>query len=706
MKLQTLSCLSLALVLLLILLSTVYAEVKVPALISDQMVLQQGRKIRLWGTAQPGEKVTVSFAGETATTEAGADSRWQVHLGPYKAGGPYILKITGKNRLTFHNVLVGEVWVCSGQSNMEWPLMKAAHGVAETAQANHPQIRLFTVKRNTAIEPRDDVEGHWSVCSPKTAGEFSAVGYFFGRELHQKIKTPIGLIHTSWGGTPAEAWTSHSALASHPELKAMADSYDKALANLPQAKREYEQKWADWERQNFYQDSGNKGFAMGFAKLNLTGETWQKMELPQYWERTGLDVDGSIWFRKEVDIPKSWAGKDLFLRLGAIDDFDTTYFNEVKVGSTGGETPNYYAHPRKYKIPASIIRPGRNIIAVRVFDHFASGGFGAEPGEMSLSIGDTRGAPAISLDGLWDYKIEQAFAPKKIDFREAPAAPPGTGNSSTPSVLYNGMVAPLVPYTMRGVIWYQGESNVGRAGQYKELFPTMIRDWRRAWGQGDFPFLFVQLANYLKTKPEPGESGWAELREAQLMTLKEPQMAMAVAIDVGEATDIHPRNKKDVGHRLALAALAKVYGQDLEFSGPIYDSFQVEKNKIRLSFKHAESGLMTKNGEEVKGFAIAGADRRFVWAKGKIEKDTVVVWSDEIAHPVAVRYAWADNPVCNLYNGAGLPASPFRTDNSSTSVSKNNQRENELPDASSDPLAIVIKTKISKKSEFFTLRLW
>jgi sialate O-acetylesterase len=636
------------------------AEVRVPSIIGDNMVVQQGRKTRVWGTAQAGEGVVVTFAGQMEQTIADGQGRWQVFLGPLKPGGPFSLMIAGSNILTFKNVLVGDVWICSGQSNMEFPLVNATGGAEAIAKADYPEIHLFTVQKETAASPLDDVKGRWVVTTPDQAGQFSAVGYFFGRELYQRLKIPLGLIHTSWGGTPAEAWTSHDALASVPDLKPILVRYQKSLETLPQRRGDYERALAGWEQKNLYQDPGNKGEALGYADPALNAADWNRMNLPQFFETAGLNIDGAVWFRKEIDLPASWAGKDLELNLTAIDDFDITYFNGARVGATGNETPNSYMVPRRYSVPASLVRVGRNVIAVRVFDRAGEGGFGRAD-RMTLSPVGVKETEATSLAGPWSYKVELALEPKKPDYGSRPELP-GPTNQNSPSVLYNAMIAPLKPYAIRGAIWYQGESNAGRAYQYRMLFPTMIRDWRAMWGQGDFPFYFVQLANWQPAKSEPADSEWAELREAQAMTLRLPQTGMAVIIDIGDANDIHPRNKLDVGKRLAAWALADTYHKKNESSGPLYDSFTVEGDKVRVKFKHLGGGIKTSDGGPPKGFAIAGADQKFVWADARLDGDTVIVWCKEVAHPVAVRYAWADNPQCNLYNQAGLPASPFRTD--------------------------------------------
>ena len=637
------------------------AEVHVPSIIGDNMVLQQGPSSRVWGTGEVGEPVTVTFAWQTVRAIADSQGRWQILLGPIRAGGPYVLTISGSNTLTFKNVLVGDVWICSGQSNMEWPVVNATNGTEAIAQANYPEIRLFTVQKSTATAPLEDVKGRWVVTTPDQIGQFSAVGYFFGREVYQQLKRPLGLIHTSWGGTPAEAWTSHAALASAPELKPILDRYEKSLETLPQRLEDYQRVLAEWEQKNLHQDPGNKGEALGYADPALTTADWNQMKLPQFFETAGLAIDGAIWFRKEIDLPESWTGKDLTLDLTAIDDFDITYFNNTRVGATGSETPNSYLVPRRYSIPGSLVHAGRNLIAVRVFDRAGEGGFGRTD-LMSLAPVGAKETESISLAGPWSYKVELELEAKKPDWGSRPEET-GPTNQNSPTVLYNAMIAPLTRYAIRGAIWYQGESNAGRAYQYRTLFPAMIQDWRTAWGQGAFPFYFVQLPNWRPAQPEPGDSDWAELREAQLMTLRTPETGMAVTIDLGDANELHPRNKVDVAKRLAAWALAETYRQKVTATGPLYDSFSIKGDKIQVKFKQAGSGgLKTPNGEPLKGIAIAGVDHKFVWAETRIKGDSLIVWSKEVAHPVAVRYAWADNPVCNLYNKAGLPASPFRTD--------------------------------------------
>ncbi|MGO8731558.1 MAG: sialate O-acetylesterase [Terriglobia bacterium] len=484
----------------------VRAEVKLPSLLSDGLVLQQGMKVNIWGTADPGERVTVTLGDHQASGVAESGGQWKVKLGPLNAGGPFTMTIAGKNIITLHDVLVGEVWVCSGQSNMQMSVNAVMNSQDEIARANYPRIHLFSVERTVANKPQGDVRGYWVGTRPQTIGEFSAVAYFFGRELLQVLNVPIGVIHSSWGGTPAEAWTSQATLESDPEFTSILDAGTKLLSPYPKAFQDYEQQIAQW--------------------------------------------------REDSD----------------------------KAESAGAPVPL---------------------------------------------------APPVPDD------------PRRSPWR--------------PAGLFNAMIMPLTPYAIRGAIWYQGESNADRPAQYRKLFPAMIRDWRHAWEEGDFPFLFVQLANWGISQPR---SNWPELREAQQMTLSLPKTGMAVTIDIGDGSDIHPKNKQEVGYRLALPAEAIAYGRDVIYSGPIYESMAAEGGKVRLRFKYVYGGLVAKNSPSstLSGFEIAGDDHKFFAAQAKVDGDTVVVGSEKAPHPVAVRYAWAMNPSCNLYNRAGLPASPFRTD--------------------------------------------
>lgn len=492
-----------------VLISSVQAAVTLPALISDHMLIQQDSPVRIWGKAAPGEAVTVMFQTQKLPAVADANGKWQVFLDPIGAGGPFEMTVTGTNTVTVHDILAGEVWIGSGQSNMEFPMERVADAGKEIAAANYPKIRLFTVKRVVAEKPLDDVQGAWSACTPETVKNFSAVEYFFGRELHQLRGTPMGLIHSSWGGTPAQSWTEKSFLNEDPLLQTYLTAWDKTLTDFPAKKEAYE-----------------------------------KTVLPK-WEE------------------------------------------QAAAAKAAGKQP-----PNK------------------------------------------------------------------------PAMPPGPGHQNTPSGLYNGMIAPLVPYTIRGAIWYQGESNAGNPGDahlYRRLFPAMIESWRAAWEQGSFPVYFVQLANYRTN------GNWPVLRESQSATLELANTGQALAIDVGNPTDIHPTNKQTVGHRLALAAREHTYGEHIVSTGPTYRQMTTAGATARIWYDNAGAGL-EPHGESLTGFAVAGADQKFYPATAKIVGTTVVLSSPQVTEPKAVRYAWADDPAANLYNRDGLPAVPFRTDNWTATV--------------------------------------
>ncbi len=632
-----------------------HADIRLPAVIGDNMVLQRGMDVPVWGWADPGEEIrlSVSWHRMERRVTADKDGKWAIDLRTPPAGGPYTITLKGKNTIALENIMVGEVWICSGQSNMEWPLHASNDAEQEIAAAKYPNIRLFTVQHKIADTPQADCTGLWSECTPQTIPGFSAVGYFFGRHLHKELDVPVGLINSSWGGTVAEAWTRGGALKKMPEFKTLLEKIALAKADPDSSMKKYREELAQWQKK--IEEAGAQG--KGCIEPDFDDSSWDQMDVPVLWEQTKLgNFDGLVWFRKAIDVPASWKDKELTLELGPIDDMDTTWFNGVKVGAHN-ESGQWQAM-RKYTIAADLARTGKNVITVQVLDTGGGGGIYGQPEQMKLRPSDAGDATAISLAGKWRYKVAHNLG----EMPPRPKPPMWVNNPNAPTALYNGMIAPLVPYGIRGAIWYQGESNAGRAYQYRELFPTMITNWRQDWGQGDFPFLFVQLANFMATRPEPGDSAWAELREAQSMTLRLPNTGMATIIDIGEADDIHPRNKQDVGKRLALWALAKTHGRRIVYSGPLYESMRIQNDKIVLRFHHA-NGLTTRDDKPLRGFAIAGADKKFVWAKAKIKGNTVVVSSADVPKPVAVRYAWADNPVCNLVNAAGLPASPFRTDN-------------------------------------------
>ncbi len=620
------------------------------SLFTENMVLQRNKEISIWGTAEPKSKVEVEINDIQTKSIADDKGQWMVHLPPMQAGGPYDLIIKGEKTRKIKNVLIGEVWLCSGQSNMEMPVngewAKVLNAEKEVAEANYPGIRLFTVEHATSTVPIDTINSSgWQKCSPGTVEGFSATAYFFGRALYKDLNIPVGLIHSSWGGTIAEAWTSAETLKTFPDFADKVELLEKDTTSMDEALKEYKAKLKIREKKMKEPDAGIRDGKYIWNAPDLKTSDWQEMKLPTLWERAGYkDLDGVVWFRKEINIPQSMSGQELTLHLGPVNDDDITWFNGVKVGATRGASEK-----RVYKIPKPIIKKGENVIAVRVFDIGNNGGIYGQPEQLKITGNSGK---TLSLSGVWKYKIG-------LNVQPVPKSP---NDPNRPSVLYNAMIHPLIPLTFRGAIWYQGEANAGRAFQYRTLFPALITDWRSHWNQGDFPFYFVQLANFLQPQSVPGDDEWAELREAQLMTLSLPNTGMAVTIDIGDANDIHPKNKQEVGRRLALNALRFSYGRKIENSGPLYKSMQVDGNKIRLSFTHIDSGLEVKGSASLKGFTIAGADKKFVWAGAKIDGNTVIVSSPKVKNPVAVRYAWASNPICNLYNKAGLPASPFRTD--------------------------------------------
>ena len=621
---------------------------KLASLFSDHMVLQQGTPVPVWGWAPAGTAIAVEIAGVHAKGVAGPDGRWLAKLPPLSPGGPFELKA---NEILYRNVMIGEVWLCSGQSNMEMPVQEVFDAEQEIAAAHCPLIRLLKVPHQAVCTPSPDVETCWEVGSPQTIKAFSATAYFFARNLQHRLQIPIGLIQSCWEGTPAEAWTSRDGLVADPHFKKIIENYEQNLDTYSSRQTEYKVRLNAYKN-GLVEDPPNRGFPQGWAAPGTPTCDWKDIQVPGYWQRSGHHFNGVLWFRREVDIPAAWAGRDLTLCLGACDKFDMTYFNNVQVGSLWIDQPAAWCTPREYAIPGILVKAGRNVVAVRIFSHWYSGGFTGPASEMTLTLAANSNELQLHLSGTWQCKVEHHHG-----LFEKPLGP---GNAHTPAVLFNGMIHPLLPYAIRGILWYQGEANTGAAYRYRHLFPRLIQDWRNHWNQERLPFLFVQLSTRPAPCTETAESEWAELREAQQMALRLPDTGMAVAIDIGDITG-HPRNKQEIGRRLALSALGAVYDFELDYSGPLYQSHQIEGAHIQIMFRHVGAGLFSKDGE-LKGFSIAGGDRKFVWADARIEGDTVVVASADVKEPVAVRYAWHDCPVCNLYNKAGLPASPFRTD--------------------------------------------
>ena len=636
-----------------------HATVRLPALVGSHMVLQRGRPVPVWGWAAPGEQVSVTFRGKIYTASApDASGRWQATLPATPAGGPYELTVQGQNTLVLTDVLVGDVWLASGQSNMQMPVKDRPGGYQpvqqadqEIAAANWPGIRFFTVNQTVAYRPQAEVAGSgWQVCSPATVAQLSAVAYFFGRDVHQHYKVPVGLLVSAWGGTPAEAWTSAEGLQALPAFAPQVADFARRTTSLDDDQRAYEARQRELLHNARAYDRGYLPGGQTWASPAVDARAWPTLPLPGLWESApGLATyDGVVWFRKEIDLPARLAGQPLTLTLGKIDDADSTFINGVRVGYGSG-----YDRLRRYPVPVGLLHPGRNIIAVRVVDTGGGGGITGGPNELML--GPANGAPGLSLAGPWQYQLG-------LDPQLQPVPPVPGGGQHAPTALYNGMIAPLQPFALKGVIWYQGESNADRAEQYRTLFPALIADWRQKW-QAELPFLFVQLASFMPARPTPTESAWAELREAQALTLQVPGTGMATAIDIGEAADIHPHNKQEVGRRLALAARRVAYGdKKVVISSPTYASMAVAGNAVRLKFDQPGAGLMVKNGPALQGFAVAGADRQFHWATAQLVGKEVVVQSPDVPQPVAVRYDWADNPNGNLVNKEGLPVVPFRTD--------------------------------------------
>jgi sialate O-acetylesterase len=637
----------LTLILLLAVSLTTSGQVKLPALISDGMVLQRDTDIKIWGWAAANEKITVSFIDSVYETKANYSGMWEVIISDMKAGGPYTMNISNTDTVVIKDVLIGDVWICSGQSNMEIS-MKRVSPIYETEIANseNPFIRYFEVPKryNFNTPQKDIVNGQWLSAGQDNILKFSAVSYFFANEIYKKYKVPVGLINASLGGSPAEAWISEDALKAFPEYYNEAQRF-KDSSLIDSIKTQDRRRFDEWYSKLGENDAGYKNPDQPWYLPDLNTAGWPVMKIPGYWSDEEIgDVNGVVWFRKDIYIPPGMTGKPAKLLLGRIVDSDSVFVNGVFVGATGYQYP-----PRRYVIPSNILKEGINTIVIRVISNAGKGGFVPDKPYKIVA-----GKEEIDLKGDWQYKLGAKMEPLQSQ----------TFIRWKPVGLYNAMIAPLINFSIKGVIWYQGESNADRPDEYVNLFQTLINDWRDKWQQGNFPFIYVQLPNFMEPREEPSESNWALMREAQLKALSLPNTGMAVAIDIGEWNDIHPLNKKDVGYRLALAARKVAYNDDVVYSGPTYRSMEIKENKIILTFSNTGSGPEVKGGGgELKHFAIAGTDRKFIWANAKIENNKVIVWNDKIQNPVAVRYAWADNPEgANLYNKEGLPASPFRTD--------------------------------------------
>lgn len=624
---------------------SIFANVRLPKLISDGMVLQRDAKVNIWGWADPSEKIVITIDGKNYNVIANDKGDWKFTLPPHRVGGPFVMTFVGDNRLQINNVLFGDVWLCSGQSNMELPMYRVRPKYEDVIKnSENTNIRYFAVpqKYNFKSEQSDFEYGNWQEANPANVLKFSAVAYFFASELYKKYKIPIGLINASLGGSPVEAWMSETALKQFPEQLNEAYKF-RNIDLIKQIETSDNERINAW---NKLSDEKDEGLKKEYKNPDFDDTDWIKMNIPGYWANTQIgNVNGVVWFRHEFQISPEDAGKPAFLNFGRIVDADSVFINGKLVGSITYQYP-----PRWYQVPSDVLVSGKNIIVARVVNNSGKGGFVLDK-PYELKVADKN----IDLKGEWKMKLGCVM-------------PPLAGQTFIrwkPMGLYNAMIAPLLNYKIKGTIWYQGESNTGNPAKYTELFPAMIRDWRKNFGQGEFPFLFVQLANFMESNAQPSESNWAKTREAQLKTLSVKSTGMAVIIDIGEWNDIHPLNKSDVGKRLALVAQKLAYNdKKVVYSGPVYKSMKIERNKIELSFNQVGSGLVALQQKDLIPFAIAGADQKFVWAKAEIKNNRIIVWSDEVKSPVAVRYAWADNPEgANLYNLEGLPASPFRTDN-------------------------------------------
>lgn len=622
--------------------NSTYANVKPAKIFGSNMVLQKGIENTIWGWADKNEKVSVALNGKEVKTKAGKDGKWVVKLPSMEYGGPYIMTITGKNKIQFTNVMIGEVWVCSGQSNMEFPVSGVINAQEEIANADIPKIRLYTVKKKVSKDPVADMEsGEWTECSSKSVAEFSAVGYFFGRKIQKDLNVAVGLINNSWGGTVAETWISTETMKNDVDFAGSV----KELHNIDIANYE---KILKQRVDSLLGGLPNKdnGLELNFNKLAFDDNNWKTIQSPKIWEEQGFKgYDGIAWYRKTIELDNKQSKSDIILSLGKIDDYDVCWVNGVEVGKT-----NIYNIDRVYTVPASILKEGKNVITLKITDTGGGGGLTSPAKDVYAAAGSAK----ISLAGDW-----------KIKFTEIALENNTLSPNNYPTLLFNGMINPIVPYGIKGAIWYQGESNATRAKQYQRIFPNLITDWRNHWQLGDFPFIWVQLANFTEAVPQPAESSWAELREAQTMTLKLPNTGMASAIDIGDAIDIHPKNKQEVGRRLALNALKITYGKEIVNDGPTFNGVNIKGSNVTVSFNNTGSGLKVINKYGyINGFALAGADKKFYWAEVTLLNDnTIILHSKEVPVPVAVRYGWADNPDdLNLYNSEGLPANPFRTD--------------------------------------------
>ncbi|WP_432221126.1 sialate O-acetylesterase [Flavobacterium sp. TMP13] len=615
------------------------AAIKLPNLVSDYMVLQRDVKIPIWGWADVGENVTVQFLGAKYETKTGKDGKWKLELKAVPAGGPFVMTLEGKNKITLNNILIGDVFLASGQSNMEFTNNSLENSTSEISKAHFPNIHYFKVPINVSNTAVEDVEGKWTAVSPESAGNFSAVAYFFAKDLYQKNKIPIGVIVSSWGGSSAEGWTDPESLQQFPEFK-------EAVADLKTGK-DWHKSYIEYQNNIKAFKQSNRGVELGVNLNQYADESWSITDFPFELQKVGRGdkYGNSIWFRKKIELDSSFATEQISsLFLGKLNVDVKVYVNGTEI--TNRENSD---EGTTFLIPKYVLKKGSNQIAIKFFQMWS--GFIGMPGQVITLKNELGFKKEIVGDWKFNTTIEKE-TPAHISF------------NSVPSTIYSAMIAPLIPYPLKGIIWYQGESNADKPEQYRSLFPAMIKGWRSKW-KSEIPFLFVQLANYMENQKQPADYQWAALREAQSLALQLPKTGMAVTIDIGDVHDIHPKNKKDVGQRLALAAQKVIYNDPkIIYSGPTFYKKHIENNQIKIEFKNIGSGLLVKDDkQEVKGFAIAGEDKVFYWAKGIQKGNTLLLYSESVKNPTEVRYNWANSPDGNIYNKEGLPAAPFRTDN-------------------------------------------